>query len=547
MAHTTLDDLTFVAMIQNGAKAISKNCKKINDLNVFPVPDGDTGSNMTQTFNTGAENLDKDAAGNLGETAEKLAKKLLLGARGNSGVILSQIFKGIQKGLAGKKAVNALELAEAYKAGVETSYKAVVNPVEGTILTVFRVATEYAYGKMTEASTIEDFYQAHVEGCREILPKTTDMLPALKEAGVIDSGGAGYLCIAEGMYKALLGEEETFEPDAETPAAAPKVDISAFTRDSILQFGYCTECLLRLQTSKVDVDHFDINLILDFLEKEGGESVVAYKEDDIVKIHVHTKNPGNVLTELRKYGEFLTVKIENMALQHEEILKTKAPEKKKVAIVAVANGQGLKSLFLQAGADEIVDGGQTGNPSAGDFINAFSKINAEHIIVLPNNKNIILTASQAGDLYTRAKVHVISTKTLQEGYSALAVMTPSDDIDATIEDLKNAADGVTSGEVALAVRNANLKDVVVSKGEYLALLNGDVVASSPDKETALKEILKAIPDMDDKELMTVFYGKDIDEETADELKAQLEDEYPDFEITFCNGGQDIYSYLLSVE
>ena len=598
MDTKALNGEVFFRMLSGGLKNLKANSKTIDDLNVFPVPDGDTGSNMSSTFAAGFVEAEKHQSEKIGEVAEKLAHGMLLGARGNSGVILSQIFKGIQLGLSGYDSVNVSQLLSAYEKGVEQSYHAVVKPVEGTILTVFREATEYTKNCLNESSTIEDFYKAHLLGARIALPKTKDILQALKEADVIDSGGAGYLSIAYGMFHTLINPkynpaESKEYADSNTgfngapvsnadfdsistneKAGAPAVDISAFTRDSVLEFGYCTECLLRLQTAKVkeetggSIEGFDVNIIINFLNEMGGESVVAFKEDDIVKLHVHTPNPGTVLNELRRYGEFLTVKIENMALQHEEIIKSgadsaagkaggsgsgksssaKKAEHKHIAIVCVANGDGIKKAFTDFGADIIIDGGQTGNPPASAFIDAYKQLNADHILVLPNNSNIILTAQQSASLYSETQIHIIPTKSVQQCFSALAVINPlAEDVEAMLEDVQETVDNVVSGDVAVAIRDAELCGKQIKTGDYLGMFGEKVVSVTKDKLSALMEMLAAIEDIDDRELLTLFVGKDVSQEEADKAEELMTEKYPDLEITVYNGGQDVYSFLAAVE
>lgn len=551
MLTKSLDGSTFAEMLLCGAMNIKANSAAIDDLNVFPVPDGDTGSNMCKTLENGIQNITDPEGMTIGEVADAFARGTLLGARGNSGVILSQIFKGIQTGLDGYEKVDAASLAKAYQEGIKQSYSAVSNPVEGTILTVFREGTEYASRMISPESSIEDFYRFHLEKARDTLSHTKEMLPALREADVIDSGGAGYVCIAEGMLEALSSGKPVEKILLSQPAApaAPKTDFSAFSRDSLLQFGYCTELLLRLQSSKVDVDNFHIGRITDFLDSVGGQSVVAVKDQDIVKIHVHTMNPGIILNECQKYGEFLTVKVENMALQHEETLKLKNIQRKKCAVVAVSNGKGLSDVFRSLGADAIVDGGQTSNPSAGDFINAFSSIDAQNIIVFPNNSNILLTAEQAARLYDRAVVHVVHTRSMQQGYSAMSVLTPSfDDIGALISDLQEAADNVVSGEVAKAVRDAQIGGTDVRQGDYIAFFGKDeIIADEPDKLTALMDMLKAIEDIGDKEILTLFFGLDVSPEEAEEATARIGEEYPDLQLDVFNGQQEVYSFMVGIE
>lgn len=580
MDTKALNGEVFFRMLSGGLKNLKANSKTIDDLNVFPVPDGDTGSNMTSTFAAGFAEAEKFQSKKIGEVAEKLAHGMLLGARGNSGVILSQIFKGIQLGLSGYDSVNVLQLLTAYEKGIEQSYHAVVKPVEGTILTVFREATEYTKNCLNENSTIEDFYKAHLLGARIALPKTKDILQALKDADVIDSGGAGYLSIAYGMFHTLINpkynpaESKEFADSntgfngapvsnanfdslsSSNSSTAPTVDISAFTRDSVLEFGYCTECLLRLQTVKVQketgnsIEDFDVNLIINFLNGMGGESVVAFKEDDIIKLHVHTPNPGTVLNELRRYGEFLTVKVENMALQHEEIIKSgaKKAEHKHIAIVCVANGQGVKNVFTDFGADLIIDGGQTGNPPASAFVDAYKQLNADHILVLPNNSNIILTAQQSAGLYSEAQIHVIPTKSVQQCFSALAVINPlAEDVEAMLGDVTEALEGVVYGDVAVSIRDVELCGKDIKKGDYLGMFGEKIVSVQKNKLAALMEMVSDMEDIEDKELFTLFYGKDVTKEEAEEAEKMISEKYPDLEVTLYDGGQDVYSFLASAE
>ncbi len=549
-----LDGALFRRMLIGGAKNLKSNSKIINDLNVFPVPDGDTGSNMSRTFETGLEEIKKVNTNSMSDIVNALSHGALLGARGNSGVILSQFLKGLQKGFQSYESVTALDLIDVYKKGSEQAYHAVVNPVEGTILTVFKESVNYTENRISEDSTIEDFYKELLEGAKEILPKTKEMLPALKEADVIDSGGQGYLCIVEGMYNALLNPDynPVIEDDDVEETSVQTVDISAFTRDSELEFGYCTECLLRLQTKKVDPDNFDIQIIIDYLNSMGGDSIVCYKEGDVVKLHVHTPNPGNVLNELRKYGEFLTIKIENMALQHQEILNKKEEkvvrEHKKLAVVAVASGNGIIDLFKELGADEIVNGGQTGNPPASAFIEAFEKIDADYIAVLPNNSNIMLTAKQAAELYKKADVRVIPAKTIQQGYSALAVLNPFfDDIQDLENDVQETIDNVVSLDVALAVKDAEINGKKVTKGDYLGLQGDNILCADKDKIITLVNLLKSVDNIKDKELITVFCGQDITGEEKSKIEEFINSSYPDLELSVFDGNQDVYSLYVSLE
>jgi len=551
MSIKTLNGETFLSLLKAAARNLQANCQIVNDLNVFPVPDGDTGDNMLKTFQGGLESAIKKTGNNIGEVAKAFSQGALLGARGNSGVILSQFYKGFEEGLNLKEEVSATELNDAYKSGVEKAYHAVVKPVEGTILTIFKQAGEYASSLINSDSSIEDFYKAYLDGINKVLPKTKEMLSVLKEADVIDSGGAGYLYIVEGMYKVLL--DPSYTASSDIPALknkAQEVDIDAFTRDSVLDFGYCTECLLRLQSAKVNPDTFEIKPILDYLDSIGGDSVVCYKEGDIVKLHVHTPDPGKVLNELRKYGEFLTVKIENMALQHHKIIKSekKKSPRKKLGIVTVANGDGIKSLFREMGADEIIEGGQTGNPSSKEFIDAFESVNAENIIVLPNNPNIILTAEQAKEMYKDSKVYVIKTHSFTEGNAALALINPFfEDIDEMLNDVDEGISEVVNVSVAQATKDAVIDSKVIKTGDYLGMVEKDIVTVNPDRKEALMDLISKVPDIKDKELCTLFSGKDVPEDELKIIKERISKMYQDIELVCYEGGQDVYSYLISFE
>lgn len=546
----TIDGKCYARMLMGGAAQLAAHRDELNALNVFPVADGDTGTNMLKTMEGGLSSVG-DAADGVCAVSGAFANGILLSARGNSGVILSQIFAGINEGLAEYESVTAMQLASAYKNGIARSYAAVQNPTEGTILTVFRESTEYAAAKVDANSSPEDFLKLHIEEARKSLARTKELLPALAEADVVDSGGAGYLYIAEGMYRALGGEVIDFKLSSHEEQKA--VDIDRFTRDSVLEFGYCTEFLLRLTTAKVtDPDNFDISRVLSVLDELSGESVVAYKQGDIVKVHVHTFTPGVILARMQEFGEFLTVKIENMSLGHSEEKKPvgEAPKSKSTkaySVVAVASGDGMTALFEEMGADIIVSGGQTANPSIEEFVAAFEKCDTEHIIVLPNNKNIILAANQAAQIYKGASVHVIKSKNMMQGYGALSVITPGiKDIDALITGAQRAADGVEGGEVTRAVRDAVIGGVSIKSGDYMAIGGSEIIAATPTAEDAVLEILKNT-DMMLAEIITLFVGKSVSDDSRVALTEKLRELYEDCEVTVHIGGQDVYDYYVAVE
>lgn len=535
----------FAKMLLGGAATLSNHINELNSLNVFPVADGDTGTNMFSTIEGGLAAVSEENTDSIGELSRKFSRAVLLSARGNSGVILSQIFAGINEGLSSYELVGVKELSEAYKKGIKTSYASVQNPTEGTILTVFRESTEYAIANTNENSSLEDFFKLQAEEAHRSLERTPDLLPALAESGVVDSGGAGYLYIAEGMYGALIGKVEG-EIQLHTEKSHAPLDIDRFTRDSLLEFGYCTEFLLRLTTAKVDPDSFDINVILEGLNKLGGESVVAYKQDDIVKVHVHTFTPGLILTEMQKYGEFLTLKIENMSLGHSESVKQKKKEKKKYSIVSVACGEGLSALFSDMGADYIIRGGQTANPSIEEFIRAFELCEAENIMVLPNNKNILLAAEQAAKIYEDAKIHVIPTKNFMQGYSALSVINPSENIESNVANAISAVEAVIDGEITRAVRDVTIEGIEVTEGDFMVISGGKILTTAKTAENAVMDMI-AMSDVDLCEIITLFVGKDVDAERRVALTDRIEEEYPDLELTVYEGGQEVYDYLVAIE
>ena len=548
----------FKELLTSGALNLKANYQEVDSLNVFPVPDGDTGTNMLRTIQGGVTALNGFEVKDLGETGKAVSKGMLMSARGNSGVILSQIFRGICKGLENKKEVDAVQLAAAYKVGVKQAYGAVVTPVEGTILTVFREATEVATKKVTKDSTINEFFEEHLKQAVKTLKKTKEILPVLKEAGVIDSGGAGYVYIVKGMVKFLDGEkiEAELTKEENSSGEAREIDFSAFSRDDVLQFGYCTEFILRLQSSKIDVDSFDVEQIISDLNEEdiGGDSIVALKDDDVVKVHVHTKEPGIVLHKMRKYGEFLTIKCENMALQHNENMSDEEREAqvkrehKKYAIVAVAQGAGIIEQFKALGVDVVVSGNQTMNPSTEDFIKAFKSLDAENIIVFPNNKNIIMAAKQASQLYKGAKVKVIHSTSSPQCYSALTMLDfSSDDLTIIVGSFLEAIRNVVTGEITIANRSTKLNGVVVAKNDHIHIIDGKLVRATKLKNRAIVDLLAKVPNMEDKQVLTVIYGKDVTEEEKTKNMALIKQKYPFLEVGAIDGGQAIYKYLLAIE
>ena len=552
MGYELVDGLLFAEMVKSGARNLAKNRSTVNELNVFPIPDGDTGDNMYMTIDSGAAELDLHASEKLGESAAACAHGMLLGARGNSGVILSRIFAGISRGLEGLENADLASLCRALEYGIEEAYGAVSVPVEGTILTVYRDAVRKAEQKLTEESTLDSFFCDFVEESRLSLERTPELLDVLREAGVVDSGGAGLTYIAEGMRLALEGNSLTGGEGA-SEASAKRVDLDKFTEDSVLEYGYCTEFLLRLQSAKCDVASFDVSQITDFLDTVG-DSIVCFKDGSVVKAHVHTKTPGRVLDFCQRFGEFLTLKIENMTLQHNETVKDAAyvlPKKKsvrkKLGIVSVASGDGLREIFAKLGCDEVVCGGQTMNPSASDFIAAFDRVNADTVFVFPNNSNVILTARQAASLYKDSDVRVLPTKTVGEGYAAISMLECGEcGADETEAALNEIIESVVTGFVSRASRESGMDGIEVREGDYIGFANGHILVSGGDRAAALRGLCEKLG-AGRYDVMLVIRGEDAPEDEAKALCRELTAKYKRTEIISLDGVQPVHDYIVILE
>ena len=529
-----LDAELYLNLIRGGAARLAQNRQEINDLNVFPIPDGDTGDNMYMTIEAGSH-----ASGNsLGEMADAVSQGMLLGARGNSGVILSRIFAGMGKAFKGLKQADYKQFNAAMKAAVEEAYHAVSQPVEGTILTVLREGVAAAEG----SASIEEFFDLWIAGMDLSLQHTPELLDVLKKAGVVDSGGAGLLCIAEGMRDALHGNSPVLDAETNQPAQAPKIDFNAFTEDSVLEFGYCTEFLLRLQRSKVDLDSFDESVIHNWLEQQG-DSLVFFRDGSIIKVHVHTKDPGAVLSKCREWGEFLTIKVENMTLQHHEnhMDERFKRSRKALGIVTVAAGKGLTASFKDMGADAVIEGGQTMNPSVESFLEAFDQVEAETILVFPNNSNIILTARQAADIYQKARIVVIPTHTLGEGYFAMANLQPDLPLEELSQTLEEAARAVTTGSVSKAIRDT----ADARTGEYIGFSGKDVLCCCPERAEAVKTLAEKLQ-AGNSDIIILMRGADAPSDEAASLQQELQKNCPMSEVILMDGGQPVYDYILAL-
>ena len=557
----TITGKIFSEMVLNGYRDLKNHYEKINDLNVFPVPDGDTGTNIAATL-TGGVNAMKDANfDSIGDVAEKLAGGMLLGARGNSGVIISQFFQGISEALSSLETANVTQFASALRSGTSKAYEAVVHPVEGTVLTVARESTVYIMDNLSHIQDFETLFENLLREMKLSLDRTPDLLPVLKEAGVIDSGGAGLVYIMEGMGKYVVGEEVAdAEFNGPTNGVATDEKIP-FDENSVLDYGYCTEFILQLLVSKCDPKAFDLKEMIHFLEGIG-DSIVALKQKSIVKVHVHTKEPWKAIQYAQKFGEFVTFKMENMSIQHNEKLLKEMPieeekptehiapnaKRQPVQIVAVSPSGSITELFLNMGANQIVSGGQTMNPSADDFIKAFDAANADDIIVFPNNSNIILTAEQAGKLYDKSRVHVLHSKSVVEADSALSMACfDGQDVQECIDSMIESMEGVISAEISPAVRDSLNNGIEIKKGDYMGILKHNIVSSSPDMMETIKELLNKVPEIEEKSVFTIFYGQDANDKMKEDLQNLVKKDFPSLEMIEIQGNQTIYPFIFALE
>ena len=543
-----IDGNDFEKLITSGVYNLKKHIDIVNDLNVFPVPDGDTGDNMYLTINGGLNSLKNINDNAIGVKAEALANGMLLNARGNSGVILSQFFNGIALSLKDKINADTKVIAKALKEGVNKAYASVVNPVEGTMLTVIREATENAINNLEKNESIGDFFDYYLNEMKSSLDRTPDLLFSLKEADVVDSGGKGLVYIVEGMKSAIDGKE--IENNEEQNVNISSVDFSKFNEDSIMEYGYCTEFLLQLQKCKCDVNSFDVKELIKFLETIG-DSIVAVKTNSIVKVHIHTLTPYKALEYAQRFGEYLTVKIENMTLQHNDLNKKEVKkikkERTKYGIIAVLNGQGLKDTFYDLGVDVIIDGGQTSNPSIESFIEAFDECNADNIFVFPNNSNIIMAANKAKELYSKANVIVINSKNIGEAYSSISLLDySSDNLDEIKENFETNMQNVTTAMLTKSIRNALINNVDIKENDYIGFKDKIMLTSNKDKLESYFELLNKL-DIEHKNYLINIYGKDLLNKEKEIIEKYINDNYPSLEYYSIEGDQEIYDVILIME
>jgi len=541
-------------MIFIGAKHLMNNSEMIDALNVFPVPDGDTGTNMNLSMTSGVEEVKKVTSNHASDVSQAFAKGLLMGARGNSGVILSQIFRGFAKGFEGKEVVTAKEFAEALHLSAETAYKAVIKPVEGTILTVIKDTGERAIQVATDDMIA--LMEEVVAESKRSLQRTPDLLPVLKEVGVVDSGGQGLVTILEGFLSCLKGEdlpiagEGTVQMDDMVNAEHHKI-AQDFMDTEDIEFGYCTEFMVKFEADKLKEHAFDESAFRNELS-DHGDSLLVVSDNDVVKVHIHTEFPGNVMTLGQRFGSLINIDIENMREQHTSLLdsnkestETKAP-KQPFAIVTIAMGSGIKEMLESIGATVVIEGGQTMNPSTQDISNAIEKANANKVIILPNNKNIIMAAEQAAEI-SESEVEVIRTTSIPQGISALLSFNPEASMDDNKIAMEEGMSYVKTGQITYAIRDTTIDGLTIKKGNFMGIAEGEIKSSNEDRLETAKQLLTDLIDEDEDEIVTIIFGEEVEKAEAEQLGDHIEELYGDIEVDVYEGKQPIYSYIMSVE
>lgn len=548
----SLDGIKFAEMVQMGAHHLFQNASYVDSLNVFPVPDGDTGTNMNLSMTSGAKETELQKSEYIGKTAQGLAKGLLMGARGNSGVILSQLFRGFSKYIEKEATINAKQLADAFQAGVDTAYKAVMKPVEGTILTVAREAAKVGVEVAESEDDIIRVMEALVTEGRASLNRTPDLLPVLKEVGVVDSGGQGLLFVYEGFLAALKGEALPEKNDASLDDLinAEHHRVQDFMSTEDIEFGYCTEIMVRMEEGKEPFDEAKFRDELNPL----GDSLLVISDDEVAKVHIHTETPGTVLSLGQKYGSLIKIKVDNMREQHSAIVgedykapvtATKPVEKHPYAIVTIAMGEGVAELLCSIGASYVIEGGQTMNPSTEDIVKAVREIGAERVLILPNNKNIVMAAEQAVELL-EIEAAVVPTKTIPQGMAAILAFNPEGSVEENKQHMTASFAHVKTGQVTYAVRDTSIDGVEIHKDDFMAIAEGKIVLSTPSLEEAAKRVITELVD-EDSEIITIIYGENASEEQANELAQFIEEQSPDAEVEVFNGKQSLYPYIIAVE
>ena len=546
-----INGLVLAEMIDLGSKNLAKNAEKINALNVFPVPDGDTGTNMNLSMSSGAKETAANVVENIGELGKSFSKGLLMGARGNSGVILSQLFRGMSQHIADKKEVNAKEFAEAIQNGVSIAYKAIIKPVEGTILTVAREAAEAGIKAAENTTSVVEVMEAIYAEAQASLKRTPELLPILKEVGVVDSGGQGLVCVYQGFVAALKGEKieglEAVETNLVDMQFEDDHDMDFMNPEDIV-YGFCTEFTVRLDKEKKE---FNEDKFREDMSKFG-DSLLVISDSEFVKIHVHTETPGDVFNYGQQYGELIKIKSDNMREQHREVLRkqeakqaTAPKELKEQAMISISMGAGLSKVLTSMGVDYIVEGGQTMNPSTEDIMKAIKEVNAKNIFIFPNNKNIQLAAKQAAEL-AEENVFVVESKTAPQGLAAVMVYNPQAAAEENFANMQEVLSTVSTLEVTHAVRDTNIEGVEIKKDEFMGIRNGKIVVSNLSLNTVLEELLEKSLD-EDSEIVTLYLGEESTEEYTDFLEQLIEEKYPDVEVELIESGQPVYPYIIGVE
>ena len=546
-----INGLVLAEMIDLGSKNLAKNAEKINALNVFPVPDGDTGTNMNLSMSSGAKETAANVVENIGELGKSFSKGLLMGARGNSGVILSQLFRGMSQHIADKKEVNAKEFAEAIQNGVSIAYKAIIKPVEGTILTVAREAAEAGLKAAENTSSVVEVMEAIYFEAQASLKRTPELLPILKEVGVVDSGGQGLVCVYQGFVAALKGEKieglEAVETNVVDMQFEDDHDMDFMSPEDIV-YGFCTEFTVRLNKEKKE---FNEDKFREDMSKFG-DSLLVISDSEYVKIHVHTETPGDVFNYGQQYGELIKIKSDNMREQHREVLRkqeakqaTAPKELKEQAMISISMGAGLSKVLTSMGVDYIVEGGQTMNPSTEDIMKAIKEVNAKNIFIFPNNKNIQLAAKQAAEL-AEENVFVVESKTAPQGLAAVMVYNPQAVAEENFANMQEVLSTVSTLEVTHAVRDTNIEGVEIKKDEFMGIRDGKIVVSNLSLNAVLEELLEKSLD-EDSEIVTLYLGEESTEEYTDFLEQLIEEKYPDVEVELIESGQPVYPYIIGVE
>lgn len=546
MKTRKINGTQFEKMVRNGLMNLRSRESEVNKLNVFPVPDGDTGTNMCATLQNGIDYAKSDEI--LAHYLKTLSAGMLLGARGNSGVILSQFFKGMQLELSRCVVAGIGELRNALIRGYRTAYSAVVKPVEGTILTVTREGIEHIRPQINRNTAIEELLSMYIAEMKKTLAYTPELLPVLKESGVIDSGGQGFIYIVEGMLGYLYGDVlKSSQPVRAVAAPVPQVDFSLFNENSRFEDGYCMEFILQLLKSGSYIQLFDINR---YIEDIGvyGNSLVVVRDGSRVKVHIHTHRPEKVIGLSRQYGEFLTFKLENMQLQHNEVMQSERPRlpHKEVAMVAVVNGGGLKTLFEQLGCDVVICCEETMNASAQEFVDAFNRIDADEIVVFPNNKNVILAAEQAAKLHGGKNIHILPSRSIAEGYFAVAMDLPENDTASRIRSMKSGLRDVVTLIETTATRDYSYHELTCRAGDEIVLSGGEIVSVSKSWLDGLLEALRLTPDIEDIETCVIFCGEGVTEDDRERLQERMEEEFPLLDAEFIDGGQKVYRFIIGL-